>query len=340
MKIAMIAPPFERVPPPYYGGTERVVSLLTEGLVRRGHDVTLFATGDSTTSASLVSYFDEPIRPYDERLGLLHYALALRDIGDSFDVIHNHNWNYSCIGSLAKVPMVTTLHNDHSGLFSLPAFQSLGLNFIAISQTQAQRTRGRGVQVDSVIRNAIDLGRVPPVRNPSRSYLAFLGNVAWYKGAHIAIQAAIKAGRPIRIAGKLDGNEKSNRFFAEHVEPYLQEGWVEYVGELNDAQKYDFLSNAQATLCPLQWDEPFGLVMLESLACGTPPIAFDRGAAREVIGDQAGFVVSDLDAMVAAIAETDRVSSSKCRARAASFNVEKMVDEYVLAYGALSPARS
>lgn len=329
MKIAIIAPPFERTPPKKYGGTERIVSLLAEGLVSRGHDVTLFATGDSITNGKLKSYFDSPVRPYDENVGILHHVLAIADIDNSFDIIHNHNWNYACFSLLTQVPMITTLHNDHSDLFKLPVFQEMNLNLIAISDKQKQSISESGTKVQYMVHNAIDFSNIAMCEN-KENYTVFLGDVAAYKGAHTAINVSLEAKIPIKIAGKIKGNEA---FFDEKISPYLDGENVVYVGELNDTEKYELLKKARVLLFPIEWEEPFGLVMIEAMACGTPVVAFDRGAVSEIVANnKTGFIVNTAEEMVNAIKNIDSISYKQCRAHAELFSLDKMIQKHIDIY--------
>ena len=343
MKIAMISTPFERTPPVAYGGTERVVALLTDEMVRRGHDVTLFATGNSLTSARLVSLFEAPIRPYGP-VAQLAQAISALDVlqSDPHDVIHNHIDFGIALSSLTSIPMVTTLHN-----FTPPRggrTSNVGSVFetftrsrsIAISEWQADQARTYGLNVVATVRNAVDVNAFPFSADPGR-YLAFLGLMGPHKGPQYAIEVAHRTGLPLKLAGKISEQPPSREFFQTSIRTACDGRRIEFIGELTEIEKRSFLRDAFCLLVPIVWGEPFGLVMVEALACGTPVLAFGNGASREIIEDGvSGFVVDSIEEMVAAVLRVNELDRQACRRRAkAEFDLVRMVSEYEDVYGRL-----
>jgi glycosyltransferase involved in cell wall biosynthesis len=339
VRIAQVAPLFERVPPSAYGGTERIVSYLTEGLVERGHDVTLFASGDSETAARLVPGCERALRGTELEPFWIHYQTAMLDDvyarAAEFDVIHFHCdvLHFPMLRRLAT-PAVTTTH----GRLDLPPIarcleRFAGLSYVAISDDQ-RRSRPE-LAWKRTIHHGIPRDLHTPVATPG-DYLAFLGRMSVEKGCVAAVDIARRAGLPVRFAGKLDRNEKP--YWAEHVMPLFERGEVEYVGEIGGASKDRFLGGARALLFPIDWPEPFGLVMIEAMACGTPVIAFRRGSVPEVIEDGVtGFVVDDVEGAVAAVARLDELDRAVIRRRFEErFAEDIMIDNYVELYRELA----
>ncbi|WP_321914896.1 MULTISPECIES: glycosyltransferase family 4 protein [unclassified Paraburkholderia] len=338
MRIAQIAPLTESVPPKLYGGTERAVSYITEALVELGHDVTLFASGDSLTSAKL-----EPVWPRALRLdpGIRdriapHMLLMemVRRQADQFDVLHFHMDYYSfSVFKRQETPFVTTLH----GRLDLPEQQPVFDTFntapvISISNSQRQpMPQARWLR--TVYHGLPETLYTPqPVE---QRYLAFLGRISPEKRVDTAIRIAGRCGLPIRIAAKVD--EADREYFERDIKPLLALPHVEYVGEINDSQKAEFLSGAHALLFPIDWPEPFGLVMIEAMACGTPVVAFNRGAVPEVVEEGVtGFIVEDEIGAVAAVNRISRVTRAGVRRRFEErFTSHRMAQEYVQAYEAV-----
>ena len=338
MRIAQIAPLTESVPPKLYGGTERAVSYITEALVDLGHDVTLFASGDSLTSAKL-----EPVWPRALRLdpGIRdriapHMLLMemVRRQADQFDVLHFHMDYYSfSVFKRQETPFVTTLH----GRLDLPEQQPVFDTFntapvISISNAQRQpMPQARWLR--TVYHGLPEKLYVPqPVE---QRYLAFLGRISPEKRVDTAIRIAGRCGLPIRIAAKVD--EADREYFERDIKPLLALPHVEYVGEINDSQKAEFLSGAHALLFPIDWPEPFGLVMIEAMACGTPVVAFNRGAVPEVVEEGVtGYIVEDEIGAVAAVNRISRISRAGVRRRFEErFTSHRMAQEYVQAYEAV-----
>jgi glycosyltransferase involved in cell wall biosynthesis len=349
MRIAQVAPPFETVPPTRYGGTERVVATLTDALVTRGHDVTLFAPGDSRTSAKLVPTVAEALwhaePPHTDLNPFWSITLdALLERAHDFDVIHSH-LDYWCF-PLARhlpVPVLTTLH----GRLDLPDLQPLYRRFddvplISISDAQRQpvawanfvRTIYHGIQLDELT-----------LRRERGGYLAFLGRIAPEKGLDKAIRVARAAGQPLHIAARKplrhggDENVRADRHHYQHeILPLLDRRSTRFVGEVDAEDKDQFLGRAAALLFPVRWPEPFGLVMVEAMACGTPVIALRQGSVPEVIEDGVtGFICEDECEMVEAIGRIDDIDRSRCRQVAEErFSPERMADEYLQVYRHLS----
>ncbi|HEY4802506.1 MAG TPA: glycosyltransferase family 4 protein [Paraburkholderia sp.] len=338
MRIAQIAPLTESVPPKLYGGTERAVSYITEALVDLGHDVTLFASGDSLTSAKL-----EPVWPRALRLdpGIRdriapHMLLMemVRRQANQFDVLHFHMDYYSfSVFKRQETPFVTTLH----GRLDLPEQQPVFDTFntapvISISNAQRQpMPQARWLR--TVYHGLPEKLYVPqPVE---QRYLAFLGRISPEKRVDTAIRIAGRCGLPIRIAAKVD--EADREYFERDIKPLLALPHVEYVGEINDSQKAEFLSGAHALLFPIDWPEPFGLVMIEAMACGTPVVAFNRGAVPEVVEEGVtGYIVEDEIGAVAAVNRISRISRAGVRRRFDErFTSHRMAQEYVQAYEAV-----
>lgn len=335
MRIAQIAPLVERVPPTLYGGTERVVSWLTEELVAMGHDVTLFASGDSVTKAKL-----EPIVPRALRLAGFHNStphniimmdrVAARQ--GEFDVLHFHIdfFHYPLFRRLAHKTL-TTMHGRQD-LPELPdiyrAFPHMPL--ISISNHQRKPVppvNWRGTVYHGMPENLLKEGR------GDGGYLAFLGRICPDKGILPAIEIARRTGMPLKVAAKVDPADRD--YFEKEVRPVLDRSpHVEFIGEIGDAQKPEFLGRARALLFPISWPEPFGLVMIESMACGTPVIAFNCGAVPEIMEDGlTGFVVADVAEAAAAVGELGRLYRPTIRSRFEErFSARAMAQEYVRIY--------
>ena len=339
MKIAQIAPLVESVPPTLYDGTERVVSWLTEELVRQGHDVTLFASGDSRTAAELV-----PIVPRALRLDGIHNSLPYNIIMldkvaarmGEFDVLHFHIdfFHYPLFRKMANRTL-TTLH----GRQDLPEMADVYRAFphmplVSISDNQRKPVppvNWMGTVYHGLPEKLLCEGR------GTGGYLAFLGRICADKGPLEAIEIARRAGMKLKLAAKIDPADRN--YFEEVVKPVLDASpHVEFIGEIDDSRKSEFLGNAAALLFPICWPEPFGLVMIEAMACGTPVVAFNAGAVPEVLEDGlTGFVVDDIDGAVAAIARLDRLFRPSIRSRFEErFSVRAMAREYLRIYERLS----
>ena len=335
MRIAILAPPWFPIPPPRYGGIEWVVALLADGLVDAGHDVTLFATAEARTRANLVPSFPEarPLEIGKTWTELLH-ALPCVGASDEFDIVNDHTGPLGAVlGGLTSTPFLHTVHGTVTGdpgkMYAWIARVAPDVRLVSISLNQ--RKPSPDLPWAANIPNALDLAAYP-VQPHRGDYLLFLGRLSQDKGCHRAIDVATEAGVPLKIAGKMrDAAEKL--YFETAVRPRLGPG-VEYLGEVTHAEKIDLLQNARATLFPIQWEEPFGLVLVESMACGTPVIATRRGAVPEVVADgRSGIVVDDASEMVAALADADRLDPFECRRYVEErFSPDRMVRDYEVAY--------
>jgi glycosyltransferase involved in cell wall biosynthesis len=340
MKIAQIAPLAESVPPQLYGGTERVVSNLTEELVRQGHDVTLFASGDSRTSAKLVACSDVALRLNPRVKDHLPYHMMMLDKVlrncDQFDVLHFHIdlLHFPAIRKIAN-RTVTTLH----GRLDLPdlhpfykAFPEIPL----VSISDHQRLPMPPVNWVGRVHHGIQPGMLAFNAKPAQPYLAFLGRISPEKRPDRAIEIAVRAGLPLKMAAKIDAVDR--KYWETTIAPLIAlHPNVEYVGEITDTEKSAFLGNASALLFPIDWPEPFGLVMIEAMACGTPVVAFRSASVPEVIEDGlTGFIVGNIDQAVAAVKRLDTLDRATIRtAFEARFSVERMARDYLAIYRAL-----
>jgi glycosyltransferase involved in cell wall biosynthesis len=333
MRIAMIAPLEMRVPPVGYGGTELVVSLLTEELVRRGHNVTLFASGDSETSAHLVPGSETFLRGTNrvsQVLSLLN-VLTCIESADDFDIIHNHTCPEGlALAGIAGTPMLSTLHGGMTGDWLLLLQQYRGW-YNTISHS-AQSLLPKKARFTGVVYNGIDHQTYPFNDSPRDSTLLFLSRISREKGTHLAIEVARRLDRPLIIAGNV--HEVDAEYFEKEVEPLIDGRLIRYVGEAGYLAKRELLANASCLLAPITWDEPFGLFMAESMACGTPVVALRRGAAPELISHgETGFVVETVDEMVRMVPRVSEISPYACRARVTElFSVERMTTSYLAAY--------
>ena len=336
MRIAQIAPLYEAVPPKLYGGTERVVSFLTEELVALGHDVTLFASGDSVTRAELDPVWPQALRLdpsiRDQWAPILLLLEAVRRRADEFDVLHFHmDYLPFSLFNRQPTPFVTTLH----GRLDLPELQPMFRAFPdvpLVSISDSQRRPLPDANYVATVYHGLPAGLLMPLDGVRPEYLAFLGRVAPEKGPDAAIRIARACGIPLKIAAKVDRADCG--YFESVIRPMLADGGVEMVGEISDARKPAFLSGAVALLMPIAWPEPFGLVMIEAMACGTPVIAFNRGSVPEIIDDGVtGIIVENESAAIAAVSRLTRLSRMKVRARfAARFTARRMAQDYVAIY--------
>ena len=335
MRIAQVAPLYESVPPKYYGGTERVVSYLTEELVRQGHEVTLFASGDSETAAELVAAAPRSLRLDTACVDQLsHHVLLLEQVAAraaDFDVIHYHiDYLHFPLSRARPHPHVTTLH----GRLDIPDLAALYAEFsempvVSISNSQREPLPAANWQATVYHGLPPDLLRFRPERG---EYLAFIGRFSPEKRADRAIEIAQRAGLPLKLAAKVDPVDEE--YFAREIKPLLDHPLIEDVGEISEREKDEFLGNAYALLFPIDWPEPFGLVMIEAMACGTPVIAYRHGSVDEVIEDgRTGFVVETLDAAVAAVRRVEDLDRAECRrVFERRFTAEQMAADYLQVY--------
>lgn len=334
MKIAQVSPLYESVPPKLYGGTERVVSWLTEELVRQGHEVTLFASGDSNTSAKLVSCAPEALRLAGCREPLAHHLLMLEEVArrlDEFDIVHYHvDYLHFPLSRRSRVPQLTTLHGRLDSPELAPLFREYReMPLVSISNDQ-RRPLPFANWVGTVYHGLPqDQFRLNP---KGGEYLAFLGRISPEKRPDRAIEIARRAGLPLKIAAKVDRADQE--YFEREIKPLLDHPLVEFIGEINDADKQDFLGGALALLFPIDWPEPFGLVMIEAMACGTPVIAWCCGSVPEVMEDGVtGYVVDSLEGAVQAVRRVEELDRRACRAVfERRFTSRRMAEGYLRLY--------
>jgi glycosyltransferase involved in cell wall biosynthesis len=335
MRILQIAPLAERVPPIRYGGTEAVVGLLANGLVRAGHEVVLWASGDSATLAELRSVYLSGLRldpavgdsqPYE----WVHAVEAMKDAWE-FDIIHNHDGErVMALASLADVPMLTTMH-----CLIQPDSKFIWERYRGFFNTISHAERAtipplEGPRFAGVVYNAVDVASFP-FRADKDDYLLFIGQIASIKGVHLAVEVARRVGMRLVIAGKVDPHNR--QYFAEAIEPFVDRTQIQFLGEIG-YEKRALYANACCLLVPICWEEPFGLVMAEAMACGTPVIAFNRGSAPELVVDgETGYIVRNVDEMVEAVGRLDRLDAYRCRRHVEEhFDAPIMVQRYLETY--------
>jgi len=343
MRIAQVAPLSESVPPRLYGGTERVVSWLTEKLVQLGHDVTLFASGDSVTHANLIPVCKKALRLDPNCIDpLAHHVLMIEEVfsrAADFDLIHFHvDYLHFSLSSRSTVPCVTTLH----GRLDLPDLVPIFKQFrdqpvVSISDRQRKPlpwlnwlgTVPHGLPADSL-----------SLHTSKGGYLAFLGRIAPEKGIDRAIEISRRAGIPLKIAAKVDRADQE--YFSAKIKPLLASPLIDFIGEIGNSEKDEFLGNAKALLFPIQWPEPFGLVMIESMACGTPVIAYSFGSVPEIVRDGvSGYLVSDIDEAVAAIGQLKNLDRRAVRQHfELNFTDDRMAQNYLSIYNKLIHPKS
>ena len=339
MKIAQIAPLIESVPPRFYGGTERVASYLTEELVRLGHDVTLFASGDSVTSARLVSCATTALRLNPKvRDPIPYYMLMLdrvRECVDDFDILHFHidQFHFPLFRPLAG-HTVTTVH----GRQDLPDLRPLYFGFNEmplVSISNGQRTPIPNANFVATVYHGLPLDLHRPIFNPRGGYLAVLGRISPEKGVDRAIKVARTLGIPLKIAAKVDRVDEA--YFREQIAPLLKEPGVEFVGEINEREKTDFLGQAMALMFLIDWPEPFGLSMIEAMACGTPVLAMRRGSVEEVVDNGlTGHIVDSIDEAIVTLPHVMQLDRRAVRRRFEErFTATRMANDYARVYGSL-----
>lgn len=335
MKIAQIAPLYESVPPKMYGGTERIVSYLSDTLIKLGHDVTLFASGDSETLARLV-----PVCPSSLRLDkqstdpLAHHINELQMVQDrlhAFDILHYHIEHlHFPLARINKKPQITTLHNR----LDMPDLQYLYDTFndmpvVSISNSQRAplpQAHWAGTVYHGIPRDLYPYGE------GTGNYVAFIGRISPEKRVDRAIEVAKKAGIKLKIAAKID--KESQEYYEESIQHLMDHPLIEFIGEIGEAQKGELMGNAKALLFPIDWPEPFGMVMVESMACGTPVIAYGCGAVPEVVdAGQTGYIVQSIEEAVTALENIDQISRRECRqVFEQRFTADKMTENYINVY--------
>ncbi len=335
MKIALVAPLIESVPPKLYGGTERVVSFLAEELVAAGHRVTLFASGDSVTSAELVPCSSCAIRLAPERYDPVFQYMCLLDElhrqSDRFDVIHFHIdvLHFPLFRPIAHRTL-TTLHGRQDLITLSPVYKRFP-QFPLVSISNDQRRPIPYANFIATVYHGLPLDLFQSVLEPRGRYLAFLGRISPEKGLDRAIEIARRAGLPLKIAAKIDPVDTA--YFAGAIAPLLRVPEIDFVGEIGESEKHEFLGNAAAVLFPIDWPEPFGLVLIEAMACGTPVLAFRRGSVPEVIDDLTGAIVESVDEAVAILPQVMKLDRAMVRTRFEQrFSAARMAADYVRLY--------
>src|SRR5574338_1135596 len=341
MRIAQVAPLIESVPPTGYGGAERVVSYLTEELVRQGHQVTLFASGDARTAAELVPCSPRSLRLDDGVIDpMAHQTVELECVAaraHEFDVIHWHlDYFHFPMSRRLGVPQLTTLH----GRLDIPDLQPVYAEFRdmpVVSISDDQRDPLPQANWIGTVHHGLPYDELVPIGQPD-DYLVFVGRMSPEKRADRAIEIARRAGMRLKIGAKVDGADRE--YFRREIEPLLAQSHVEFVGAVGGAEKQALLSGARAMLFPIDWAEPFGLVMIEAMACGTPVIAWPQGSVPEVIADGVnGFIVDSIDDAVEAVGDLDSISRDGVRAAfERRFTAERMARDYLDAYRRLIAA--
>jgi glycosyltransferase involved in cell wall biosynthesis len=342
MKIAQVAPLFESVPPQAYGGTERVVSYLTEQLVQLGHDVTLFASGDSVTAAELVPVCPRSLRLSKSPDPIAHHFLMLERVfsrASEFEFIHFHiDYFHFPLSRRNPVPQATTLH----GRLDLPDLPSLYREFgdmPVVSISDAQRAPLPFANWQATVYHGLP-ETIFRFSENAEDYFAFIGRISPEKGVDRAIEIARRVGRPLKIAAKVDRVDR--HYFNTKIKPLLGHSLIEFVGEVTHREKEKLLGGACGLLFPIDWPEPFGLVMIEALACGTPVLAFRCGSVPEVLTDGVtGCIVDDVDHAVESVKKLVRLDRRRCRNEfEARFTARRMAHDYIRLYERLTAARS
>lgn len=340
MKIAQVAPLYESVPPKFYGGTERVVSHLTEELVRQGHDVTLFASGDSNTSAKLHAICPRALRLEGGKIvdPLAHHIRMIEVVAreaHKFDVVHFHiDYLHFPVSRRQRVATLTTLH----GRLDIPELHPIYHEFAdmkLVSISNSQRVHMPWANWVGTVHHGLPERLYKPQERPGK-YLAFLGRISPEKRVDRAIEIAKRVGMPIRIAAKIDAVDRE--YFHSKIERLFNEPLVEYIGEIGERDKSEFLGNAYALLFPIDWPEPFGLVMIEAMACGTPTIAYRMGSVPEVLDEGiTGYIVDNVDGAVAAVQRAASLDRRLCRrVFEERFSSRRMCLDYLELYKSIS----
>jgi glycosyltransferase involved in cell wall biosynthesis len=335
MRIAQVSPLYESVPPRLYGGTERVVSWLTEELLRQGHEVTLFASGDSLTNARLIAVCPQALRLDPDCIDPLAHHIQMGEQvlqhKDEFDIIHFHiDYLHFSMSRREELPQITTLH----GRLDIPDLVPLYREFSdmpVVSISDAQRAPLPWINWQGTVHHGMPEDRFKPYLE-SGKYLAVLGRVSPEKGVDSAIEIALRAEMPLKIAAKIDKADRD--YFESRIKPMLKHELIEFVGEIGDLEKNEFLGNAAALLFPINWSEPFGIVLIEAMACGLPVIAYPLGSVPEIIEDGiSGFLVQNIDEAANAAKKISGFDRQKCRkAFERRFSDRRMAHDYLTIY--------
>ena len=343
MKIAMVAPPWFKVPPEGYGGIEVVVSLLTEGLIDRGHEVTLFTISGSITKANIFNFFDQEMKHYLDSpasdfldIALTHSLASYIEISrGKYDIVHDHTWKEGlCSAAFIDIPIVHTLHapfsEENKRFYSLFKGDSK-VHFVNISDYQ--QTCLPSLNYAATVYNGVDLSKYT-YSEDKEDFFFYIGRFNEAKAPHLACEVAEKLGAKLILAGKVN-KEAERSYFDQYIRPHLSEN-IRFIGELGhwSREKMDLLSRGKGYLFPIQWDEPFGITMAEAMACGTPVVAFKRGSVPEVVTHEiTGFVVQTMDEFIDAAKHVGEINPQKCRERVEDmFTARVMVDNYEQVY--------
>ncbi|MBO9541595.1 glycosyltransferase family 4 protein [bacterium] len=336
MRIGLLAPVALSIPPEGYGGTELVVAMLADGLVARGHRVVLFASGDSRTTAELRALHPRALTPlgYDTKekylpLEARHAEWSLAQASD-LDLIHDHTKTQGVLRAASvSVPVVTTIHNDFTPERRTTYLAHAKHRYVSISKAQASRLDA--LNYVGTVYNGIDLSAQRP-RARKEDFLLFLGRLCEAKGTHTAIALAQRLDLPLVLAGKVDPVDRE--YFEAQVAPHLSDPKIRFVGEVHGAAKWDLLSRARCLVFPIQWAEPFGLVMIEAMACGTPVVATRYGSVPEVVEPMvSGWIADDFEGLVEGVSRAAHIPATSCRGWVeARFSAEAMVEGYLSVY--------
>jgi len=334
MRIALIAPPFIQIPPKRYGGTELFLASLAQGLTKLGHRVVVYTNGESDIPSEVRWLYPSAQWPIEEELAaslkeISHTSWAVRDAADSCDIIHVNNCYGLSHSRFIKVPLIYTVHHEHDDALSEFYSHYPEVHYVAISDFQRCQEKMPNLRT---IQHGIDLSRYR-FRGTKEKYLSFLGRLAPMKGAHLAIAVAKRSGIPLRIAGEIQPIFRD--YFETEIKPHIDGRFIEYVGEADLAAKNQLLGNSLALLFPIQWNEPFGLVMIESMACGTPVLALSGGSVKEVVRDGiSGYVCHSVSEMVGRAQEIETwirpAAVRQCVEQ--FFSMERMATEYAQLY--------
>lgn len=335
MRIAQVAPLYESVPPRLYGGTERVASWLTEQLVSLGHEVTLFASGDSVTNARLIPVCKKALRLDPDSVDpLAHHVAMVEQVfkqAEEFDLIHFHtDYLHFSLSRRVPVPCITTLHGRQDLPDLVPLYKEFS-DVPLVSISDAQRQPLPWVNWVGTVHHGLPVNSLS-LNERSGDYLAFLGRISPEKGLDRAIDIAIQSGKKLKIAAKIDRGDRA--YFESRIKPLLDHPLIEFLEEIGASEKQEFLGNAAALLFPIEWPEPFGIVLIESLACGTPVIAHPFGSVPEIIQDQlVGYHVRTLEQAVEAVHRLGEIDRRECRSHfELNFTDERMAHDYVKLY--------
>ncbi|MGI5827779.1 MAG: glycosyltransferase family 4 protein [Patescibacteria group bacterium] len=339
MRIAQIAPLAESVPPKKYGGTERVVAALTEGLVLRGHDVTLFASGDSEAKAKLFATYPKHLREAMPKDSVRRTMATLSHLGvayahqEEFDIIHDHTGFYgNAFAYSAQTPTLVTMH----GAFTkenIELFESLSRAYL-VTISHRQRQLAPHLNHIATIYNGLNFDNYP-FSDTHEGYLLYVGRISQEKGTRYTVEVARRLNMRLIIAAKLD-NPKDRRYFKRYVKPYISDK-IQWVGEVTEEERNKLYANALCLLHPVTWPEPFGLTLIEAMACGCPVIAFNQGSIPEIIQDRrTGYIVGNVDEMAARVKLISEISREECKNHARNnFNADRMVEAYESLYSTL-----